>query len=492
MTHQTRVGDELLGRYRVERVLGKGSFGTTYAAVDTASGRHVAVKQLDLSRVDDWKAVELFEREASTLEQLDHPRIPAYIEFVPVRSEESGYLVQSLAPGRSLGDILENSGTFTDAQLEAIAEQTLDLLAYLASLNPPVVHRDIKPANLLLDEKDNVYLVDFGAVQDAASRSEEGGSTVAGTFGYMAPEQLHGQASPRSDMFALGMTLIHLASGRDPSTMARDGLKVRFRDEVDLPDEFVDFIDRLVEPNPDDRFTHPDEARSYLHEEVPVAGTVDGLIDDDDIAAMVERRERASALEKKRRRQRAEREAAEMESHIHVVRDNGVDLTVHPPRSWTDYLPAFGVVTFLIINPGVFIALHFFLGSAWPVIDEPTVDHTVWRWIIWAGTVVAAGIGGTIALRASPTHLRLTDDGHFLVHHGDPENPKAVGRVGQLTIVVERADESSPTGYALISAEDSGGEQMYANMIRGLSLSDLEAIDDAMGDVAHRGWNLDS
>lgn len=78
------IGSKIGGRYRIAEELGRGSFGTTYAADDLQAGRRVAIKQLDLRRVDDWKTVELFEREARVLASLDHPQIPDYVEFVPV------------------------------------------------------------------------------------------------------------------------------------------------------------------------------------------------------------------------------------------------------------------------------------------------------------------------------------------------------------------------------------------------------------------------
>ncbi len=468
----------LLERYRVTRVLGKGGFGTTYAAVDEHSGREVAIKQLDLSLVDDWKAVELFEREARTLEQLSHERIPEYIDFVPVEAEASGFLIQSLAPGRSLKDILDDHGTFTDQQVEAIAEQTLEILQYLASLNPPVVHRDIKPANLLLDETEEVYLVDFGAVQDAATRSADGGSTVAGTFGYMAPEQLHGVATPASDLFGLGMTLIHLASGIDPTSLGRDGLKIDFHDVVDLPAEFMEFIDRLVEPNPDDRFADPSTALAFLHAEVPVSGSVSGLLDADSLARMVERRE-AARRQKSEQRERERRErAAAMKSTVTVESaDDGVVLTVDPPFRLRSCLIPILIAGFLIINPGVFLAHPDFVGSFWPIIGSENLEHTAIRWSIWGGFVLFITAAIIWIIEDKKIRLWLTD-AHYLFYRDDPESPLATGRREHLRVDVKPDHGGRPYGTVRFFAFQPNGSPLLNRTYQRVPLQDLEVVEE--------------
>ena len=255
----------LAGRFEVQRHLGSGSFGNTYACIDTQTGKEVAVKQLDISHVDDWKAIELFEREAQTLERLDHPGIPDYVDFIGAESGESAYLAQELAPGSTLEELLRARGRFNQRQCEEVATQLLQILAYLDSCRPPVVHRDIKPANILADSEDTYYLVDFGSVADVASRVSARGSTVAGTFGYMAPEQLHGEATVASDLYALGMTLIHLVTGRPPEDLPRARMAVQFRDAApQIDDHFATFIEKLSAPATEDRFYNATEALQFL------------------------------------------------------------------------------------------------------------------------------------------------------------------------------------------------------------------------------------
>ena len=258
-------------RYQVEGVLGRGSFGTTYRAREIATGRAVAIKELDLQHLDDWKSLELFEREAATLARLDHPNIPDYIEFIPAQEQRSAFLVQALAPGSTLEVLLRARGRFDEDSVRDLAEQMLEILIYLDSRRPPVIHRDIKPANLLLDEQDQLYLVDFGSVVDLACSATQG-ETVVGSFGYMAPEVLRGAATTSSDLFSVGATLIHLLTGVPPQQLPTRRLAISFRGHAPgLSEEFADFLDRLIAPATEDRFASAAEALRTLRLGAPDA-----------------------------------------------------------------------------------------------------------------------------------------------------------------------------------------------------------------------------
>lgn len=475
------AGDQILGRYTIERVLGKGGFGTTWAATDAQTGDRVAVKALDLSRVDDWKAVELFEREAQTLEGLSHPQIPRYLDFIPVEAAETGYLVQSLAPGESLDKVLARKGRFTAAELEGIAEHTLEILIYLESLHPQVVHRDIKPSNLLLDDQAQVYLVDFGAVQDAAKRTTEGGSTVAGTFGYMAPEQLHGAASPRSDLYALGMTLLHLSTGKHPSEMGRAGLKVDFEGEVNLPSEFVKFLHRLIEPNPDERWGSAREALDFLRHEVPVSPNLERLPDSggSSIAEMVRAKEEAEA----RALQKAERDqivaiekrkvALTKRSDRMKVAMNDQELQVRvAPQRLLPGLAAAAISTFLFANPGFVVAGGFpFFGQYWPVFG----DFWPARWAIW-GAFVFLTAALWVWRATPPRHLRLSSDGYFTVYDRNEKKPVEAGRFENFSVTLYSAEPGWPAEEAEFTLSDSNGREVFSQRFVNLSQDDIDLV----------------
>jgi serine/threonine protein kinase len=172
-------------------------------------------------------------------------------------------LVQDYIPGNSLQQLLAEGKHFTEAQVRSIATQVLEILTYLHGLNPLVLHRDIKPSNLIWGADEQVYLVDFGAVQDPTA--VEGATfTVVGTAGYAPLEQFWGRAVPASDLYALGATLIHLLTGTAPAELPQSNLRIQFRDKVSLNASFISWIEWLTEPDLDRRFSSAEQALEAL------------------------------------------------------------------------------------------------------------------------------------------------------------------------------------------------------------------------------------
>jgi len=253
------------GRYRVERLLGQGSSARTYQCVDE-QGRPFAVKELLVRGLDGWKPVELFEREAKVLAGLRHHGVPAierFFEGENERAELALYLVQELIEGPSLRDLLA-AGPMDQAEVIRVALGVLDVLEYLHGRVPPVFHRDVKPANIVLRASGAPVLVDFGGVCHGWRPSNEGGSTVVGTFGYMPGEQLLGQVGPTSDLYALGATLLHLVTGRPPSDHSFDSGRLAVPAELDVRPELRRAIDGLLAPAPRDRPPHARAARELF------------------------------------------------------------------------------------------------------------------------------------------------------------------------------------------------------------------------------------
>ncbi len=259
---QHQPGD-VVKNYRIVRTLGRGGAATTYEAQEIDTGKAVALKVLELRGLDDWKKLELFEREATTLKALNHPSIPRYVDSFQV--EEDGpkfYLIQELAPGRSLAEIIAGGFHPDEAEVRRIAEQLLRILRYLESRVPPVVHRDIKPHNVIRSDTGEIYLVDFGAVNDVRRQGE--GSTVVGTYGYMAPEQLRGQATTAGDLYGLGATLVYLLTRRSPAELPQKKLKIDISAHARISRDFAKWLDKLLEPAPEDRFATAREATIAL------------------------------------------------------------------------------------------------------------------------------------------------------------------------------------------------------------------------------------
>jgi serine/threonine protein kinase len=152
----------------------------------------------------------------------------------------------------------QSGQTLHTKQVRKIAVDVLKILEFLHQLNPAVLHRDIKPSNLIWGEDEQIYLVDFGAVQDRAAK--EGATfTVVGTYGYAPMEQFGGRAVPASDLYALGATLIHLLTGTAPADLPQRNLRICFEDQVSLSPNMVSWIEKLTEPAPEQRFKSASE-----------------------------------------------------------------------------------------------------------------------------------------------------------------------------------------------------------------------------------------
>ncbi len=236
----------LAGRYRLVEVLGRGANGITYRAERTTDGNVFAVKEMSLRTLESAKAMELFDREARVLRELDHPAIPRYEDDFHFGQGKNAalYLVQELVSGRTLEAEMA-SKRYDVAEVLAIVSELAEVLEYLHRRSPPVVHRDVKPKNVMRRDDGRLVLIDFGSVRDALST--RGGSTVAGTFGYMAPEQLAGKATPASDVYALGALAVALLTRKEPDTLLGDDHRIDVREHVDAPDEVLALLEEMLD-----------------------------------------------------------------------------------------------------------------------------------------------------------------------------------------------------------------------------------------------------
>jgi serine/threonine protein kinase len=165
-------------------------------------------------------------------------------------------------PGENLRD-LSKRRRLGEVELRDVLVRGLEILDYLATRSPPVVHRDIKPSNLVRDGDGTLALVDLGGVAD--SSVDGAGSTLVGTYGYMAPEQLHGQATPATDIYALGATLVALASGIEPEDVPRKGLKMDLARHLPAMHAGLRAVlEAMTEPDPEKRPQRPREVAAML------------------------------------------------------------------------------------------------------------------------------------------------------------------------------------------------------------------------------------
>ena len=253
-------------RYQLIAKLGRNAGRQTWLATDlnSAEEEQVVVKLLAFGGDVQWEDLKLFEREAQILKQLDHPRIPKYKDYFSIDDRHLWFgLVQQYIPGLSLKQLLDRGKRFTETDVENIAQEILAILLYLHGLNPPLLHRDIKPSNLILGEDEQIYLVDFGAVQDRAA-TEGATFTVVGTYGYTPLEQFGGRAVPASDLYALGATLIHLLTRTAPADLPNRELTIQFRERLSLHPGLADWLEKMTIPALERRFTNVQQALNAL------------------------------------------------------------------------------------------------------------------------------------------------------------------------------------------------------------------------------------
>jgi serine/threonine protein kinase len=205
----------ILPQYRIESLVGRGGMGAVYKATQLVLDRPVAIKLLPAEIAADEQFIARFHREARTLARLQHSRIITIHDFGQT-SEGHLYFVMEYIDGTDLRHILRGPGLNPDQALLVVG-QICDALH--AAHQHGVIHRDIKPENILITKEGYVKLADFGLARPLSQKDTvalTGTNEVMGTADYMAPEQREGQADERADIFALGVMLYEMLTGRPP------------------------------------------------------------------------------------------------------------------------------------------------------------------------------------------------------------------------------------------------------------------------------------
>ncbi|HWJ35170.1 MAG TPA: serine/threonine-protein kinase [Steroidobacteraceae bacterium] len=254
-----------LGRYHLEREIGRGAMGIVYLGRDTAINRLVAIKAIPLaSEFSDAELVEArarFFREAETAGRLNHPNIVTIYDV----GEERGlaYIAMEYLKGRHLSEYATPNNLLEPRKVLEVVARTAEALGF--AHKQQVVHRDIKPANLMFDASTDVLkITDFGIARLSGAGSTRTG-IVLGTPSFMSPEQLEGRTvTGHSDLFSLGVSLFQLLTGQLPFTAdSMTGLMQQIAEaphpplrafRPDLPACVESVVDRALAKNPDARF----------------------------------------------------------------------------------------------------------------------------------------------------------------------------------------------------------------------------------------------
>jgi serine/threonine protein kinase len=210
------AGWVVAGRYRLQRLLGRGGMGTVWLANDRRLRRPVAVKRLVLTGVagdeERLAARARLRDEARLTARVDHPGMVQIYDLVQEAGES--WIVMEALGGRTLEATLRDHGPLPVAQATRLGLGLLEVLE--ATHRAGVVHRDVKPGNVQLCGGARVVLTDFGIAATTDGGSGGGNGRVSGSPAYMAPEQVHGEVEPASDLFSLGATLYTAVEGRSP------------------------------------------------------------------------------------------------------------------------------------------------------------------------------------------------------------------------------------------------------------------------------------
>ena len=259
----------MASRYQIQDVIGIGGMGSVYRARDLHFPnvvKLVAVKEM-INKAPDpvvrETVIKNFEREANILVTLNHPAIPKIFDFFT--HNERSYLVMELVNGKDLEAILRSSvDPIPEEQAIIWAIEVCDVLDYLHTHKPePIIFRDIKPQNLMVNQHNHIMIVDFGIAKVFTSNQK---GTMIGTEGYSPPEQYRGEASYQTDIYALGATLHHLLTRRDPRLEAPFSFSDRPVRKLNpnVSPELEAIIDTCLNYKPEDRYKDVRTLRSAL------------------------------------------------------------------------------------------------------------------------------------------------------------------------------------------------------------------------------------
>ena len=219
-------------RYSIVRTLGSGGMAKVYLAHDEVLDRDVALKVLREQFAEDEEFVERFKREAQSAAALSHPNIVQIYDRGETEHATS-YIAMEYVPGGTLKERISSSGPLEPEVAASLAAQIAEAL--IAAHERAVVHRDIKPQNLLLTATEEVKVADFGIARAASAATISQRSVVLGTASYMAPEQALGEpATPKSDLYSLGIVLYEMLTGKLPYT-AENPVAVSMKHVTELP-----------------------------------------------------------------------------------------------------------------------------------------------------------------------------------------------------------------------------------------------------------------
>lgn len=247
--------------YQIKAELGRNREGgrITWKAIELSTEKLVVIKQFCFATVgSSWSGYKAYKREIKLLQQLDHPGIPRYLDSLET---DNGFcLIQEYKDSISL----QAKQDLTLADIKIIITKILEILVYLQQQTPPIIHCDLKPANILVDDRLNVSLVDFGLASHS-NQETTASSVLKGTPGFIPPE-IAIAPNTASDLYSLGVTIICLLTGKTALDIqqlvtADNPYQLKFKSLLPhLNPKFIRWLTKMVQPKLRDRFLNATEA----------------------------------------------------------------------------------------------------------------------------------------------------------------------------------------------------------------------------------------
>ena len=264
-------GQVIGGKYEILRKVGKGGMSRVYLVLNEEVNREWAVKEIQKDNGDGSTGESVpadAQNEAHIMSRLNNRHIPRITEVL--ETEESILLVMDYVEGRTLRARLRSEGALPQEEAVDIALQMCDTLEYLHGLKPPVIFRDMKPDNIMIRPDGTCILIDFGVAREYKETKEEGNigdTTCLGTKGYAPPEQYKGagmgQTDKRSDIYALGATMYHMVTGKDPSRPPYEMRPIRRWDPA-LSSGLEAVIKKCTQNDPEERYQDVSQLKDAL------------------------------------------------------------------------------------------------------------------------------------------------------------------------------------------------------------------------------------
>ena len=239
---QTMNKQTLIDRYRLDEIVGEGSYSIVFRGYDLQDNKKVAIKELKsqgFTKEEADEAHRLFFNEINILKNIRHENIPQVFDFFICQGRN--YMVMEWVEGETLEDVLEREGKISEKIALKYMKQIADTLTYLQRSTKQIIYRDIKPANIMVDSTGNLKIVDFGIARYYSPEKKKD-THILGTPGYAPPEAYRGfQTDYSADIYSLGVTFYHLATGEEPLQF-----KFQFPNPKKFTPQLSDFFAELL------------------------------------------------------------------------------------------------------------------------------------------------------------------------------------------------------------------------------------------------------